>query len=83
VGRLLPFNLSIDLSLRFDTVEIRNGVFMAKKIRIIVNEDKFNRMLIELNSSGEQLLDCDENDWSEEVAELEDYFRNLDREEIM
>ena len=56
---------------------------MAKKIRIIVNEDKFNRMLIELNSSGEQLLDCDENDWSEEVAELEDYFRNLDREEIM
>lgn len=55
---------------------------MAKKIKIVVDEEKFTRMLVELNSSREQLLDCDENEWSEEVAELEDYFRNLDREEI-
>jgi CRISPR/Cas system-associated protein Csm6 len=55
---------------------------MAKKIQIIVDEERFNRMLIELNSSREQLLDCDENEWSEEVAELEDYFRNVERKEI-
>ena len=55
---------------------------MAKKIQIIVDEERFNRMLIELNSSREQLLDCDENEWSEEVAELEDYFRNIERKEI-
>lgn len=55
---------------------------MSKKIRITVDEDKFNRMLVELNSSREQLLDCDENEWSEEVAALEDYLRSLERKEI-
>lgn len=55
---------------------------MSKKIQITVDEEKFNRMLIELNSSSEQLLDCDENEWSEEVAQLEDYFRNIERKEI-
>jgi len=55
---------------------------MSRKIQITIDEDKFNRMLIELNSSREQLLDCDENEWSEEVAELEEYFRNIERKEI-
>lgn len=52
---------------------------MSKKILIEIDEDKFNRILIELNSSREQLLDVDENDWSEEVTALEDYLRNLER----
>ena len=55
---------------------------MSKKILIEIDEERFNRILIELNSSREQLLDCDENEWSEEVAELEDYLRNLERKEI-
>ena len=55
---------------------------MSKKIIIEIDEERFNRILIELNSSREQLLDCDENEWSEEVADLEDYLRNLERGEI-
>ena len=43
---------------------------MAKRIRITVDEDKFNRMLVELNSSREQLLDCDENEWSEQNLKI-------------
>lgn len=55
---------------------------MSKKILIEIDEEKFDRILIELNSSREQLLDVDENKWSEEVAELEDYLRNLERKPI-
>lgn len=55
---------------------------MSKKILIEIDEDKFNRILIELNSSREQLLDVDKHEWSQEVAELEDYFRNLERKSI-
>lgn len=55
---------------------------MAKMIKIIVGEDKFNRVLVELHSSYEQLLDCGEDDWAEEVLELESYFRNIDYIEV-
>ena len=55
---------------------------MSKKILIEIDEDKFNRVLIELNSGREQLLDVDEHEWSEEVAALEDYLRNLDRNPV-
>lgn len=55
---------------------------MSRKIFIEIDEERFNRILVELNSSREQLLDCDENEWSEEVAELEDYLRGLERKEI-
>ena len=55
---------------------------MSKRILIEIDEERFNRILIELNSSREQLLDCDENEWSEEVAELEDYLRSLERKKI-
>jgi hypothetical protein len=48
---------------------------MSKKTLIEIDEDKFNRILIELKSSREQLLDVDEKDWSEEVAALEDYIK--------
>ena len=35
---------------------------MSKKILIEIDEEKFNRVLIQLNSSREQLLDVDENE---------------------
>ena len=55
---------------------------MTKKITITIDEDKFNRMLIELNSSREQLLDVDENEWANEVEELHRYLSELERKEI-
>jgi len=55
---------------------------MSRKVLIEIDEERFKRTLIELNSSREQLLDCDENEWSEEVADLEDYLRKLERKEI-
>ena len=55
---------------------------MSRKILIEIDEEKFNQIILELNSSREQLLDVDEYEWSEEVAALEDYLRSLERKPI-
>ena len=50
---------------------------MSKKILIEIDEEKFNQIIVELNSCRDQLLDVDENEWREEVAELGNYLRSL------
>ena len=52
---------------------------MSKIIKIVLEEEKFNQILIELHSSYEQLLDCDEKEWADEVLKLEKYLRSLAR----
>ena len=55
---------------------------MAKKITITVDQEKFRKMVRELYSSYEQLLDVEENEWAEEVEELHKYFSEIEPEEI-
>lgn len=55
---------------------------MSNKITLTVDEEKLRRMITELYSSYEQLLDVEENEWAEEVRKLHRYFSDLLDKEI-
>ena len=55
---------------------------MSKKITITVDQDKFRKMVTELYSSYEQLLDVEEIQWADEVEKLHKYFSEIEPDEI-
>lgn len=53
---------------------------MSKKV--LIDEELLRKVVIELNSSANQLRDCDEEEWAEEVDKLEEDIRAvLNKEE--